>query len=145
MLGYLHNVAAQNKDLMNVTSDTHSASFPCFPLRSCPSSRSFTTWRTEILITSTWRSLFCSFSQRMIPSIAPSTRWWVDTICEALLTFPHLALASRHSEVVWAPLTFRYWRTSHGTLRGHWRRSPSAVCSSWWSSAPSSSTWLGPG
>lgn len=50
------------------------------PLRCCPSWRSFTTWRTETLIMSTWPSLFCSSWQRTIPSIAPSMRWWVDTI-----------------------------------------------------------------
>lgn len=96
---------------------THTQPFSCFPLRSCPSSRSFTMWRTEILITSTWRSLFCSFSQRMIPSIAPSTRWWVDTICGALLTFTHVALASCHSQVVWVPLTFTGTEEHHMVLR----------------------------
>lgn len=108
---------AENKDLMNeLRSDTYSASFSCFPLRSCPSSRSFTMWRTGILIMSTWRSLFCSFSQRMIPSIAPSTRWWVDTICGALLTLTHVALALRHSEVVWVPLTVTGTEEHHMVL-----------------------------
>lgn len=59
------------------------------PLRCCPSWRSFTTWRTETLIMSTWPSLFCSSSQRMIPSIAPSMRWWVDTILMHLSLFVH--------------------------------------------------------
>lgn len=56
---------------------SHSSSFP---LRSCPSSRSFTTWRTEILIMSIWPSLFCSSLRRTMPSIAPSMRWWVDSL-----------------------------------------------------------------
>lgn len=59
------------------------------PLRCCPSWRSFTTWKTETLIMSTWPSLFCSSSQRTIPSIAPSTRWWVDTILMHLSLFVH--------------------------------------------------------
>ena len=61
---------------------TRSASSSCSPsllLRWCPSLRSFTTWRTETLIMYTWPLLFCSSSPRTMPSIAPSTRWWVDT------------------------------------------------------------------
>lgn len=52
---------------------------PTVPLRCCPSSRSFTMWKKEILIMSTWPSSFSSSLQKMMPSIAPSTRWWVDT------------------------------------------------------------------
>lgn len=52
---------------------------PTVPLRCYPSSRSFTMWKKEILIMSTWPSSFSSSLQKTMPSIAPSTRWWVDT------------------------------------------------------------------
>lgn len=90
------NQTCEDRDLMMSLVTHCSASFSCFPLRFCPSWRSFTMWRTGILITSTWPSLFCSFSQRMILSTVPSTRWWVDTIWGALLTFTRVAVAPCH-------------------------------------------------
>lgn len=91
-------VESCNKDIMNVfpaTTPTHAQLFLLLshlPLRCCPSSRSFTTWKTEILIMSTWPSLSSSSSPRTTPSIALSMKWWVDTTEYTLCTFHAMSL-----------------------------------------------------